>query len=155
VSSVRPEGKIEATMSHDSKTYRIKHRTIDLDRKVRERLEGDFQREFFEAAVELDPCNIDCLIKLGDLYTRQGQFEKGLSIDRRLVGICPGEPTFHYNLACSLSLIGRLDEALSAVRDAIERGYDDWEHLERDEDLENLRKLETFDRLVEAARRED
>ena len=147
-----PGRKTEAKMSHDSTTHRVRRRTIDLDRKVREQLEGDFQREFFEAAIELDPCNIDCLIKLGDLYTRQGHFEKGLSIDRRLVGICPGEPTFHYNLACSLSLIGKLDEALSSLRTAIERGYDDWEHLARDEDLEQLRKLEAFDRLVAESR---
>ncbi len=137
------------TMSHRSGPPK---RTIDLDRKIRERLEGDFQREFFEAAIQNDPCNLECLIRLGDLYTRQGHYEKGLAIDQRLIGICPSEPTFHYNLACSLSLLSRLEESLAALRSAIERGYDDWEHLERDEDLSNLRTHDEFQLLIEAAR---
>jgi tetratricopeptide (TPR) repeat protein len=127
-------------------------RTIDLDRRVQEQIEGEFQREFFEAAIDLDPCNVECLIRLGDLYTRQGAFEKGLAIDRRLVGICPSEPTFHYNLACSLALLARLDEALEALRRAIELGYDDWEHLERDEDLANLRTLAAYESVVSKGR---
>ena len=131
------------------------HRSpIELDRKTCEQLEGEFQREFFEAAIEHDPCNLECLIRLGDLYTRQGEFEKGLAIDLRLIGICPAEPTFHYNLACSYALLQKLDDSLDALRVAIERGYDDWEHLERDEDLENLRALETFRVLIATARGE-
>ncbi len=147
--------RVEGTGAKRSMSHRPRKgpRTIDLDRGVQEKLEAEFQREFFEAAIELDPCNLECLIRLGDLYTRQGFFEKGLAIDRRLVGICPNEPTFQYNLACSLALIDRLDDSLDALRKAIELGYDDWEHLERDEDLENLRKLEIFGRIIEEARR--
>ena len=91
---------------------------------------------------------------LASWYGGQGEFEKGLAIDLRLIGICPAEPTFHYNLACSYALLEKPDDALDALRQAIERGYDDWEHLERDEDLENLRKLETFRILVATARGE-
>jgi tetratricopeptide (TPR) repeat protein len=128
------------------------NRTIQLDPRVRERLEGEFQREFFEAAIAQDPCNLDCLIRLGDIYTRQGDYEKGLSIDQRLVGLCPTEPTFHYNLACSFSLLGRLDDAIAALRAAIERGYDEWEHMDRDEDLGAVRAHEAYRPMIEAAR---
>ena len=136
-------------MSHRSG---LPKRTIDLDREVREQLEGEFQREFFEAALQHDPCNLECLIRLGDLYTRQGEYEKGLAIDQRLVGICPTESTFHYNLACSLSLLGRLDEGIAALRTAIERGYDEWEHLANDEDLVALREHPEYRALIDAAR---
>ena len=51
----------------------------------------------------------------------------------------PGEPTFHYNLACSYSLLGELDAAFGALDRAIELGYDEVDHLRRDPDLENLR----------------
>ncbi len=122
--------------------------TIDLDRKTREKLEGEFQREFFEAALENDPANLECLIRLGDLYTRQGSFQKGLEIDLRLVEICPEESTFHYNLACSYSLLSQLEEALGALETAIEQGYDEWEHLNADEDLTNLRKHPQYDALI-------
>lgn len=135
-----------------SERTRTNHRTIDLDRRVRERIEAEFQREFFEAAIEIDPCNLECLIRLGDLYTRQGFFEKGLAIDRRLVGLCPSEPTFHYNLACSHALLGKLEDALEALRRAIELGYDDWEHLDKDEDLAGLRRLDSYERIIAKAR---
>ncbi len=132
-----------------SRYLRTKQGTkIDLDRTTREKLEGEFQREFFEAALENDPANLGCLIRLGDLYTRQGFYQKGLEIDLRLVDICPKESTFHYNLACSYSLLGQLEESLEALETAIEHGYDEWEHLNADDDLANLRNHPRYEELI-------
>lgn len=44
-----------------------------------------------------------------------------------------------YNAACALSLGGDKRGALDALQRAIEEGYDDPEHMERDGDLDNVR----------------
>ena len=129
-----------------------KHRSrsvIILDALTREFLEGQFQREFYEAAVGIQPDNLECMVQLGDIYTRQGQYEKGLMIDRRLVKLCPHEPTFRYNLACTYSLLNRCHQSVDALREAIRLGYRDIEHMEGDEYLENVHDTRPFKELVE------
>ena len=62
-------------------------------------------------------------------------------------GIRPAEPTFHYNLACSQSLLGEVSEALESLRRAIDLGYRNLEYMQTDADLENVRRDERY-RLV-------
>ena len=53
-----------------------------------------------------------------------------------------------YNLACSYALLNQTRPALAALTKAIECGYDDFEHLRQDSDLENLLKDEHFQRFI-------
>ena len=119
-----------------------------LNAVTREHLDTEFQRSFYETAVRIDPSNLECLMHLGDLYSRRGQYEKGLEIDSRLVELCPKEPLFHYNLACSYSLLRHNYQAILSLRRAIEFGFDDFECLEQDEDLENLRHTAEYQEFL-------
>ncbi len=47
--------------------------------------------------------------------------------------------TVRYNLACCLGRGGELDGAFEQLRGAIQAGFSDFDHLERDPDLESLR----------------
>lgn len=76
---------------------------------------------------------------LGDLYTRGGRFEDGYAVDLELVRMLPEEDMVWYNLACSHALLGHLDQAFEALEQAVEHGYDDLEHLQKDGDLAALR----------------
>jgi len=51
----------------------------------------------------------------------------------------------HYNFACSLSLIGSLEEAFKKIEEAVLLGYDDFSYILKDPDLENLRKHPRFE----------
>jgi hypothetical protein len=55
----------------------------------------------------------------------------------------------YYNLACSYALTGQKDEALGALREALELGYRDLEHIRQDQDLEILRGDRRYVELVE------
>jgi thioredoxin-like negative regulator of GroEL len=65
--------------------------------------------------------------------------DDGLAADRRLVDLLPKDPRVRYNLACSCALVGRVDEALDALAQACELGFDDLTLLQRDRDLDRLR----------------
>ena len=106
--------------------------------KAQELLE--FELAFYEKLLGAYPDFIDVLIPLGDAYTRRGLHDKGLEIDLRLTRLRAHDPLIWYNLACSYSLLARVDEALDALRRAVELGYADFEHLRRDPDLANLRR---------------
>ena len=107
-----------------------------------------FEIEFFEELVSCDPCNEEALMILGNTYTRRGEYEKGLSIDRRLARLRPGDPTVYYNLACSYCLLRKLDEAFTALGRAISLGYRDARHMTKDPDLANLRSDPRFGTLL-------
>ena len=85
---------------------------------------------------------------LGDLYTRAGLVHEGLVTDRRLVELCPEDSMVWYNLGCSLALTGKTDEALDALNQAVDLGYDDAHWMSRDEDLQSLREEFRFNQLL-------
>jgi tetratricopeptide (TPR) repeat protein len=107
----------------------------------------EFEIHFFEGVTKRDPDFIDALQVLGDAYTKTGQWEKGLHVDKRLARLCPQNPLVFYNLACSYSVMSRLDEAFAALNKAVKLGYDDEKWLTKDPDLENLRQDSRFEAI--------
>jgi lipopolysaccharide biosynthesis regulator YciM len=57
-------------------------------------------------------------------------------------------PSLYYNIACFHSLGGRTAEGLFWLRKAIEHGYDKWDLLRSDPDLENLRQRPEFSEIL-------
>jgi len=111
--------------------------TIEFD-------DPQFEIDFYEGVLRKNATFIEVLSALGDLYTNEGFFQKGLEIDERLEKLRPVDPIILYNLACSYSLLHRIDESFTSIRKAIESGYKDFEFLEEDDDLSNLRHDQRF-----------
>ncbi|MFA5088404.1 MAG: hypothetical protein WC552_05155 [Candidatus Omnitrophota bacterium] len=114
--------------------------------------DSDFEIGFCEGILKRSPDFIEALIVLGDLYTRKGLFEKGLEVDKRLASLRPGDGVILYNLACSYSLVNQIDASFAAIQQAVECGYDELEFLEKDGDLENLRRDSRFQKFLAAAK---
>ena len=100
----------------------------------------EFEIAFYESILASTPDFIEALSAIGDLYTRAGLWQKGLEVDIKLSKLRSDDPMVFYNLACSYALLGQTRTALSALTKAIEFGYDDFEYLRNDMDLENLLK---------------
>jgi tetratricopeptide (TPR) repeat protein len=109
----------------------------DLDTKI----------EFIEGLIRRDPNYVDALQILGDHYTQRGRIVEGLKVDERLARLEPGNPLVFYNLACSYSLSGVLEQAANALEKALQLGYRDFDWLARDPDLKPLRGHAAFDDL--------
>ena len=114
----------------------------------------DFEIEFLEGVLARKPEYFDALNTLAYDYTARGLYEKGLEADRRLAQLRPGDAGVTYNLACSLSLTGHIDEALTTLARSIFLGYRDFRHIREDPDLEPLRRDSRFETFIQLARRE-
>lgn len=128
---------------------------LSLSRTARQafsELGQDFLCEFLEVDLARHPENVDALAELGQVYTRLGRWSDGLVVDRRLVDLLPENPTAHYNLGCSLALLGQIEEALSSLERSVELGYDDPQFMQQDEDLVRLRSEPRFLALLERLR---
>ncbi len=112
----------------------------------------DFEIDFLEKARRREPDSAPVLEALGHAYTRRGRLDEGLEVDKRLARLKPEDPIVHYNLACSYALVGSKEDGLDALGRAIELGYDDLEHLEKDKDLDAIRNDERFEELVKKIR---
>ena len=110
----------------------------------------DFEITFFEGVLKHRPDFVEALIAIGELYTRKGLYGRGLQVDKRLSRLRPDDPVVLYNLACSYCLTGDMTRALRALKKAIACGYNDFEYLNRDSDLDALRKDRRFKRLMAA-----
>ena len=108
----------------------------------------DFEISFYEQLLKHNPNFVNALIALGDAYTRRGRYKDGLKIDQKLVKLKPDDPMVYYNLACSYSLLKIVDVCLEALRKAIQLGYGDFAYMEKDPDLQFIRKDPHYKELV-------
>jgi Flp pilus assembly protein TadD len=108
-----------------------------------------FQIDVYEAHLVSSPEDADVLESLGHLLTRSGRLREGLAADRKLVELRPEEPVAHYNLACSLALIGDAQAALERLRLALEMGFRDVAFIRKDRDFASLRGDPRFEALLE------
>ncbi|MBI4230895.1 MAG: tetratricopeptide repeat protein [Planctomycetes bacterium] len=98
-----------------------------------------FEIQFFERILTRWPEFPEVMFRLGNLYTQTGRYQEGADVDRRLTDLRPDDPIVHYNLACSLALLDRLDEAFSSIERAMVLGYLDFHSMDKDPDLAGMR----------------
>lgn len=108
----------------------------------------EFETAFFEGIVARQGDYWEVLAVLADHYTTVGRYREGLSVDRRLATLRPHDPVVQYNLACSYSLVGRIEQAGKALEKALALGYRDFRHLFSDTDLAALRRDKRFKRIM-------
>jgi len=114
----------------------------------RKKEDVDFEISFYENILKDTPNFIEALSAIGDLYTKAGLWQKGLDVDIKLSHLRPEDAIVFYNLACSYALLNQTRAALGSLTKAIDYGYDDFEHLKGDSDLDNLFKDEHFQQYI-------
>jgi tetratricopeptide (TPR) repeat protein len=113
-----------------------------------DRVQIDFELEFFGGILSRHPDYVDVLRVMGNLLTLKGRFAEGLQVDKRLVQLRPNDPLAHYNLACSYALLKRPELALKMLRRAVELGYRDFRYMREDRDLDSIRHDPRFRQLL-------
>ena len=81
-------------------------------------------------------------VRTGDTVTMEETSRKG-------VKLLPDDPTWRFNLACSLAYFAkREDEAFDELEKAIDLGFRDRKRIEGDSDLKRLAKLPRYEQLL-------
>ncbi len=122
---------------------------ISINKQPEELRENKQELEFLQAISRRLPEDTGVLRALADLYTKTGAYADGLRADERLSRLCAEDPMVWYNLACSLALAGRADDAFDALNRAIELGYNDYEWMKKDPDLVSLHGDARFESFLE------
>ena len=107
-----------------------------------------FEIEFYENILKERPDFVEALKALAELYTKSGRYLDGLKLDQQLIRLLPDDAIVYYNIACSYSLLADIDKSLDAIKKAVELGYNDFNYMHTDPDLENLRKDRRFTQAI-------
>ncbi|MCZ7644833.1 MAG: hypothetical protein M5U26_06050 [Planctomycetota bacterium] len=84
-----------------------------------------------------------------------GDFEGAASLARSGIALMPQQPYPYWALARALAQMKHLEEALSALDDAVERGFSNTAALREDQGLASLHGKERFERLLKAVREKE
>ncbi|MDR1521000.1 MAG: hypothetical protein LBU23_12800 [Planctomycetota bacterium] len=103
-----------------------------------------FCLEFCGMVLERRPRHFEAMAAAAGHFTTLGFFADGLALDRRLAALFPNDPGILYNLACSLALTGKREEAILGLTLAVAKGYADCDNLLKDQDLASIRRDPRF-----------
>ena len=104
--------------------------------------------EVAEKHLELNPDDARALYLGAGALVQLGDRERGLDWTRRAYAIDSEDPGVLYNVACSYSNMGRVDDAIACLEKAVQNGFGHREWFENDSDLDPLRGDDRFQALM-------
>jgi len=77
-----------------------------------------------------------------------GRNEEAIAWVNKIIEQNPSDGNY-YDAACLYSLMNKSKEAIQSMQLAFENGYRDFKHLSLDDDLDNIRNLDEFKKLIQ------
>jgi len=114
-------------------------RTHDYDNAIKE----------FTVAIQKFPDYDVAYSNRAVAFMQQKKFNKALDDLNKAVGINPNNATVHYNFMALYSLEDKLDRALDSLDRALELGFNNYDALRTDPDLNRVRKHPEFRKICE------
>ncbi|MEP6699762.1 MAG: tetratricopeptide repeat protein [Bacteroidota bacterium] len=106
--------------------------------------------EQYSEAIRLDSTQFLAMNRLGVSYIYLGKYQEGIKIFKlALIKDAVYKNTYEYNLACIYSLLKDNDKAINYFDRSIISGYRDLAHITEDTDLDNIRNLPAFKKVIE------
>lgn len=78
----------------------------------------------------------------------QGEYAECEPLLEDILEINPSDGAAWYNLACVHSRMARKDRAVECLNTAVSCGYTDFQHIQRDADLDAIRRTEGYKKLI-------
>ena len=108
-----------------------------------EKAKADFNRVLqLDTLVDGNTCRHYALHFLGQDKEAEEWMDKIIALD-------PQDAGNYYDQACLYSRMGRLEDAVKALKTAFEKGYRAFAHIEHDDDIDAIRELPEFKALME------
>ena len=101
----------------------------------------------YRKVIELDtiPNNNSCAQYA---YWGLGQKEKAIEFMNNMIKNAPNDAANYYDAACLYSRMNETEKALEFMKTALEKGFRRFAHIEMDDDLDEIRQLTEFKKLI-------
>lgn len=103
----------------------------------------------YDMALNIDPDNHEAWNLKGLAYYKMNNYTKAIECCTKALDANPSDGLVWYNYACYLTLDGKVDDGMEALKRAIEIDISHAKKAVRDNDFENARAEEGFMRIIE------
>jgi tetratricopeptide (TPR) repeat protein len=109
----------------------------------------------YRKALQLDPGLAPALNNLALAYKRNEQYDEARVQFEKMITRWPEHAAGYYNLACVYALQNDAEKAMELLQKAIDKGYDNWEQIKTDPDLNSIRDSAAYQALIRLRAEED
>jgi len=102
----------------------------------------------FQVVLVFQPDFIPVLHNLALCQALAARYNEAILSFERLIRIQPDNALLYYNVACLYALQDQKEAAIAWLKQAIAYGYDNWEKIQTDVDLKNIRELPEVKLLI-------
>jgi len=103
----------------------------------------------YEKALSIKQDSTPALYALGITYSLKGAYAQAIDSFKKIITNEPDNAAAHYNIACVYSRQNKKNEALEWLKKALDKGYDNWDNLRNDPDLDNIKDEPAYQKLIE------
>lgn len=108
----------------------------------------DAGMEYYQKALSLDSTNSKSLKGIAAIYAEKNEYVSAISTFKKVLELQPRDPGIYYNIACMYSLQGNRENAIFWLQRAISNGFSNWELMNNDKDLKNIKEMKEFRQLL-------
>ena len=151
-SALTDQGRISEAIKHYTEALRIRPDFAETRGNLK-KLSAILNKideavKILQELVKVNPEDPRLHYDLGTLYYKKGEFDKAIYQYQKSLSIRPDNPSTYYNIACMYSMQNRVEKSIDFLKKAIEKGYDNWDHIRNNRDLENVRGSSQYKKLV-------
>ncbi|HEY0751663.1 MAG TPA: tetratricopeptide repeat protein, partial [Chitinophagaceae bacterium] len=84
---------------------------------------------------------------------KQKEFDEAEKHFLKAMDFAKEDPWTSYNLSCLYALWNKKDQALKHFEDALNKGFDDFDHISKDTDIDSIRNESRFKQLIQKFRK--
>lgn len=116
---------------------------------LRESGEDKLAVDSYKKALELNPKDDLIYDRLAFMHLKNDNDQEALKAMLKALELDPDNQYYCYNLACFHTRTGDTQKGMQFIEMALEQGWNDKSHMMSDPELEDIRKLDSFKKLLE------
>jgi tetratricopeptide (TPR) repeat protein len=97
----------------------------------------------YDIAIKAKPGYEKAFFNRGNAYYAKGKYDEAIADYTKTVELNPKNPHPYYNMACIFSV-----RACELLRKSVENGFKDWNDMEKDADLDNIRNSSCYREIM-------
>ena len=106
-------------------------------------------RDHYDKAISLQPSFVPALLNIAKSHASVGEYETARLFFKRVIHLKPDAPETYYYMAVTHARQNRSVESVEWLRRAVQKGFNNWEFLKTDRQLDNIRESSDYRKFIE------
>jgi len=141
----RMVASLQTRLAENPENYRMH---FELARVYRGRREWDKALEHYQKSLSLMPAWVEALNDSGVVHALKGNYEQARACFKESIAAEPENPQAYYYMAGTYARKAKAGEAVEWLKRAVARGFDDWDLMRKDPNLEEIKKTAYYRTLL-------